>query len=145
MRIIKLSDKDEEMRTSEMVREYFEESLPTKHGGKFLLTAGRISTDGIKPGEKLVFTLNGDIVYVGIAASERRKYTGTQDWPSQFYPFYFLVDTNQIYRAKGSLVQFEDELHDHGLHDKNISQTQCWPHLQDSHILDGKWEELKSD
>ena len=145
MRIIKLSPNDIDMQSFQMVQEYFEKKLHKEYRGRFLLTQGRIASDGIMPGEKLVFSYKGNIEYLGIATSERRNYTGTQDWPPQEYPFYFLVDTDQIYRGKGSLAQFEDELRKQGLHEKNIVQSQGWPHVQDSHQLDEIWNAFKLD
>ncbi len=145
MRIIKLSKDDEEMQNRDMVRKYFEVSLPKKYGGKFLFKKGWIAEGELSAGEKVVFTYNGDLVYLGVAASERQDYTGELGWSPHDYPYYFLVDTNQLYCGWGSLADFESKLSENGLLEKNIVRSQGWPHLQDSLQLDDIWNCFKLD
>jgi hypothetical protein len=72
MRIIKLSPTDPDMINRQIVDSYFNEKLQKrKPTGQFLLTKGRISKKGISPGELLVFSYNGDIVYLAESVSER--------------------------------------------------------------------------
>lgn len=72
MRIIKLSPSDISMKTREKVDRFFHKHLKEREPkGQFFLTKGRISKNGIKPGESLVFTYLGEIVYLARCASTR--------------------------------------------------------------------------
>lgn len=144
MRIVKLSEDDVEMRTIQMVRDFFEKRLPSMTPpGQFLMTKGRISKNGIRRGEKLVFSYRGAIVYLGVAASGRQIYTGKQLWLPLEYPYFFLIDTNRIYRGKGTLDDFEREVFRLNLHSKHIVRSQGWPHLEDSQTLSELWDQFK--
>jgi len=77
MRIIKLSNNDEDFETRADVDKYFQDKLPKrKPAGQFLLTKLAIGQTGISSGEKLVFTYNGKCVYKARAASTRKKNIG---------------------------------------------------------------------
>lgn len=90
MRIIKLNPDDIEMKTREMVDSFFLTRLHEKDPkGQFLLTKGRIAEDGIQPGEYLVFTYLGDLVYVARSASRREATEGPN---ARQYPHYFCVE-----------------------------------------------------
>ena len=139
MRIIKLSNKDPDMRTEAYVRKFFENYLPRKASpaGKFSLPRGRIAEDGLSIGEKLVFSYQSKLVYLGHAASGVAPNTEPGD---DGYPLFFLVDAQRIYRARGTLQDFEDALREKGLLQKNIVKCQGWPTLEDSPELDKIWQ-----
>jgi hypothetical protein len=125
MRIIKLSPDDIEMKTREMVDSFFLTRLHEKDPkGQFLLTKGRIAEDGIQPGEYLVFTYLGDLVYVARSASRREETEGPN---ARQYPHYFCVDVDSIKAASGRLAAFEDALRSRGLLDRNLVKSQGWP------------------
>lgn len=146
MRIVKLSEDDDEMRTPQMVQDFFEKALPSKSPpGRFLITKGRISKTGIKRGEKLVLSYHGEIVYLGVAASGRQLYAGKQLWLPLEYSYYFLIDTDRIYRGKGTLDDFEREVFRLNLHSKHIIQSQGWPHLEDSQAISELGDQFKQN
>lgn len=117
------------MQSLEEVLKYFRESLPQRQPpGLFLLTAGRIAERGIAEGELLVFSYNGEIVYIGQAASERMNNNGPEHTQ---YPFYFLVDVHSLRRGCGRLEDLEAQLRAAGFSDKNIARTQGWPVIEE--------------
>lgn len=130
MRIIKLSTADPDMKTREDVDRYFLKTLPEMTpGGQFLVTKGRIAKNGISPGERLVFSYKGEIIYLARAASERLDTTGPD---AQTYPNYFIVGIETIQPAKGRLTEFEADLQGSGLADKNIARARGWPIIDES-------------
>ena len=132
------------MRTWEKVRKYFEtDLLKTDPPGQFLVTRNRAAkSDGISAGEKLIFSWQAQIIYVGVAASDLRDYRGPQEWEYE-YPSYFLVDLAMLWRAQGSLEKLETEVLQQGLHSKRIVRSQGWPRLVDSELLSRIWERLR--
>ncbi len=143
MRIIKLSEMDEEMQNEDMVHKYFKSTLKiAKPTGQFLMTKGRISQDGIHQGEKIVFSYRKKIVYLGVAASGRKKYRGPQRWLPREYPHYFCIDMDKLRPGRGAIDEFEKRVFESDLHDKNIVQAQGWPRLEDSKELDQLWYEF---
>ncbi|HUO78196.1 MAG TPA: hypothetical protein VMU21_11545 [Thermodesulfovibrionales bacterium] len=137
MRIIKLSPKDRSMTNRDMVDYYFNEELPNREHGQFLFTKGRIKEEGIAPGEMLVFSYNGDIVYLALSESERHANTGPE---ASEYPFYFCVDIKTIIEGKGNLKQLENEIKVN----KNIVKTQGWPTIKDSLEIKRIWNKFKA-
>jgi hypothetical protein len=143
MRIIKLSDKDQDMRDEKAVQSFFENYLPYKAcpRGRFEITRGRIAKDGLSISEKLVFTYQSKLVYLGYAASEVARNTEPNN---DTYPSFFLVDVQRIYPAQGTMQNFEETLRDKGLLKKNILNSQGWPRIEDSSELDKIWELFKA-
>lgn len=138
MRIIKLSPNDEDMINRVMVDSYFNEKLPNrKPPGQFLLTKGRISAKGISPGEMLVFSYNGEIVYLALSQTERLNTTGSK---AGRYPFYFCVDIETIVKGKGNLDDLEKEIKVA----KHIVKSQGWPSVKDSPELKKTWDKFKA-
>lgn len=100
MRIIKLSPKDQDMKTEEMVEYFFERKLrENEPEGQFLLTKGRIAKSGISIGEVLVFSYKGALKYLALAKSVRMETIGPD---SKEYPYFFCVDVETIVKAKGT-------------------------------------------
>lgn len=92
------------------VVEYFEDpesEFRTRHDtfGIFMFTKGRISSDGINPGETLLFSYEGEIVYVAKAASGPLPTTGPE---SAEFPYYLQVDLPSIKRASISLNELQN-------------------------------------
>lgn len=130
MRIIKLSTDDADMKTRDGVDRYFLQSLPERiPAGQFLITKGRISRNGISPGERLVFAYVGEIVFLARAASERRETIGPE---AETYAHYFIVDVGSIQPATGILTELEADLHGSGLADQNIARTRGWPIIDET-------------
>ena len=143
MRVVKLSPADPDMRTEKDVRRFFKKYLPHEASplGRFLLTRGRIAEDGLSIGEKLVFSYQTKLVYLGHAASG----TAPNSNPAEGeYASFFLVDVERIYPASGTLQEFEDAVREKGLYQKNIVKTQGWPRLEDSPELDEVWQSFKA-
>jgi hypothetical protein len=144
MRIIKLSNKDYEMRTKQDVQYFFEKGLRHKSSpGRFKFTKGRIAKKYRFPkDEKLVFTYQAKLVYLGYAVSGVDYNT---DSDKNIYPLCFLVDVKRIYRAKDiRLKDFADALGEKILEGKNIFTGAGWPILKDSPKLTEIWESFKA-
>lgn len=127
MRVIKLSSNDPDMLTRDMVIVFFREKLAKRNpSGQFFLTKGRVSETGISPGERLLFTYQGECIYQARAASGRAT---NENANKDQYPFYFCVDTKTIVDAVGNLQDVVAKL---ALAGSNIVNTQSWPIIDDS-------------
>jgi len=125
MRIIKLSSKDPDMKNKDAVNQFFQAKLFERDPqGKFFLTKGRISKDGLVPSELLIFSFKNEILYLGLVKSVRQQNKGMNSYD---YPFYFCVDVDSIKLGKGYLKDLEYELDQIGLLEKNIEKSQGWP------------------
>lgn len=130
MRIIKLSPNDTDMRTREKVDRYFQAHLAKRRPvGQFLLTERRIAANGIRPGELLVFSYNGEIVYLARSRSGRENTVGPD---AIQYPYYFCVEMGSIQAVNRRLIDLEKLLHSHRLFGGNVVRTQGWPRIDDS-------------
>ena len=130
MRIIKLSPNDPDMITRDMMSAFFLEKLARRHpAGQFFLTSGRMSEHGIAPGERLLFTYQGECVYQARAATGRMK---NEEENSDLYPFYFCLDLATLANASESLQELEDNLKDAKLLSKNLVRSQGWPTINDA-------------
>ena len=139
MRIIKLSPNDEDMINRTMVDSFFTDKLLNrKPSGQFLLTKGRISAKGISPGEMLVFSYNGEIVYLARSRSERLNTSGSK---ADRYPFYFCVDIETIVKGKGNLEDLEKKIKA----TKHIVKSQGWPTVKDTPELKETWDNFKEN
>jgi len=126
------------MTSRAMVDSFFTGELHKREvPGQFLLTKGRIRENGISPEEMLVFSYNGDIVYLALSQSERLKNNGPE---SNEYPFYFCVDITTIVNGKGNLKQLESELKTN----KHIVKTQGWPTIKDSPEIKRIWNQFRA-
>jgi len=125
MRIIKLSQEDPDMKNKNAIHYFFEKELFTRiPKGKFFLTKGRISKNGLTPRELLIFSYKNEILYLGLAKTERKVNEGVNSYD---YPFYFCVDVDSIKPGRGHLRDLEYELDQIGLLEKNIQRSQGWP------------------
>lgn len=130
MRVIKLSPADPDMTSRDKVDWFFRQHLAQRNPkGQFLLTKGRIAKDGISEGELLVFSYEGDIVFLGIAATSRQNTSGPD---AVRYPHYFCVDVDSIKSGLGRLSDFESLLRSAGLFDGNLVRAQGWPTIDES-------------
>jgi len=132
MRVIKLSPNDKHMLTRENVDWFFQSHLKEREPvGQFFITKGRISKNGIQPGETLVFTYLGDIVYIARSASIRLETAGSH---ANKYPFFFCVDVDSIKATSGKLFELEKMLRNEGLLNRNLVKSQGWPILEETDI-----------
>lgn len=131
MRIIKLSPSDKDMKTRDMVDCFFYKHLAERDPvGQFLVTNGRIAKDGIHPGETLVFTYLGDIVFTSRASTVRLETSGHD---ALKYPYYFCVDMGSVKAGYGRLSKLEKMLKDAGVIPsyKTIARSQGWPFVDE--------------
>lgn len=143
MRIIKLSPDDPEMKTRESVSHFFHTTLKERNPrGQFLLTKGRISPDGIRAGERIVFTYNGDCVFLAKSASDRLD---TQGPSATRYPTYFCVDVDSIVSATGTLSDLEKVIWRSGIYHSKIVRTMGWPKIEESEDNSGIIESILED
>jgi len=110
LRLIKLS-KELTPSRAEVVY-YFEDpdsEFRTRHEtfGIFMFTKGRISSDGISSGETLLFSYEGEIVYVAKAASGPLPTTGPE---SDEFPYYLQVDLPSLKRASIPLTDLQNAI-----------------------------------
>jgi hypothetical protein len=95
MRIIKLSA--QEFGRVDEVISYFEEDLPLRTPpGQFRIPRGWIAEDGLKVGEPLLFSYQGEVLYSARAGSGRLN---NPDEYSDEYPFYFRGDMETVRRV----------------------------------------------
>jgi hypothetical protein len=139
MRIIKLSDRDKDFPNRKSVDYYFQNKLLKKNPpGKFLLTKGRISKEGIETGEQLIFSYKTEILYMALSASGRKE---NLDEDVDMYPFYFVIDMESLTPAKGNLSDIESLCSDAGIN-KNIVRAQGWPCIQEP-VTEIIWKTLE--
>ncbi len=134
MRIIKLSQNDPDMATLEMVNAFFEKKLkePKRQPiGKFRLTKGRFSQDGIGSGERLLFTYLGDCIYQARSASGRIE---NEDEYQERYPHFFCIDMDSVVETEYKLQELERELTERGFLTKKLVGTQSWPSVDDKRV-----------
>jgi 5-methylcytosine-specific restriction endonuclease McrA len=134
MRIIKLSQEDPDMKTREMVDDFFINYLPGEDGERFSIKKGLISKDNFSPGERLVFSYNTEIVYVAYSKSGILNKEPGEPHAST-YPYYFLVEPSSIVAAAGRLSVLEAELAKLGI--KKRITVQGWPHIVFPKDLEG--------
>ena len=72
-----------------------------------MFTKGRISSDGISSGETLLFSYEGEIVYVAKAASGPLPATGPE---SAEFPYYLQVDLPSLKRASIPLTDLQNAI-----------------------------------
>lgn len=111
MRIIKLSEKDEDMLDRSMVDVFFKKELPKRNGGRFHVPKGFISSVNFPAGEQLVFSYKKEIIYLATAKS---GILATKNGSSS-YPYYFLINIDSITEAQGRLEDFEVRLAELGV------------------------------
>lgn len=132
MRIIKLSQSDPDMATAEMVDAFFGKKLKERRPkGKFRLTKGRFSENGILTGDRLLFTYLGDCIYQARSASGRIV---NEDEYQDRYPYYFCINMDSLVRTKYKLQELENGLTERKLLTKNLVGTQSWPSVDDERI-----------
>jgi len=111
VRVIKLSDTDEDMEERAAIDEFFTRKLHDTEG-KFLVTKGRIAAGGISPRELLVFSYKSELIYLAESASGLLENHGSN---SVQYPHYFLVAVRTIQPVFGNLGGLADALRQKGL------------------------------
>jgi hypothetical protein len=131
MRVIKLSPNDTREKVDWYFQTHLRERVPV---GQFLLTKGRISKNGIQPGESLVFTYLGEIVYVAQSMSARMETVGDKAYQ---YPYHFCVDIDSIRAASGKLSALEDVLRSEGILNRNLVKSQGWPIVKETDTTKG--------
>ena len=136
MRIIKLSNKDEDCENEHKMENFFKNKLLNRElKGKFLVTKGRISEKGLFTGEKLIFVYQGQIKYTAIADSCLLK---NIDIEADKYPNYFCIDVNTLKKASGLLSEFEQNIKT----TKNIAKTQGWSTIVETTQVSKEWKNL---
>ena len=120
-----MSPNDEDMTTLNDVRKFFSETLTqSSPPGRFLITKSRIAKDGVCPGELLVFSYEGEILYLACSETGRVR---NRDSQSTQYPHYFCIDMRSLRAGCGTLSEFEKALADKQLIDRNIVRSRGWP------------------
>ena len=127
MRIIKLSSS--EFTDLERVSSFFDHDLRAREPeGKFRFPEGWIAEDGLKPGERVLFSYDTVICYAGWSLTGRSL---NQDEDRADYPYFFKLDMATLQTAAIPLQQLEDLLQSKGLHDGRLVRSQGWPIIED--------------
>ncbi len=148
MRVIKLSSDDRDMETLEMVDVFFHETLKRpERQGRFFFPDRKIRENGIRPGERLLFTYESQCVYEARSDSGRIKNEGRA---GDDYPFYFCVKVDSIASLSGSLEAFEQKLIQLGLHgSKSIAHSQAWSIIDETEAfqsnIDSIFNEMRQE
>ncbi len=138
MRVVKLSEKIFPKLEDVMV--FFRDCLPERDPpGKFRITKGRIAQDGLEPEEEILFSYNGRIYFIAKSKTVRRK---NEDKDKNEYPFYFLVNMNELHSVNISLHDVEQRYHQETGETKSLVQTQGWPKIENETFVAGFWDSL---
>jgi predicted HNH restriction endonuclease len=121
VRVIKLSDIDDESRDNAAVDDFFTCKLREREG-KFHLPRGHIERGKLAPKELLVFSYKGELKYIAESASELLDNTDSQ---KETYPQYFQVAVRSIVKVSGRLSELADALRQTGLLERTL-QGQGW-------------------
>lgn len=127
MRVIKLSDTDDEMPTRNAVLGFFDDRIHRPDRlGRFGLTPAKAGMHGINAGTLLVISYHTECLFLARAASGI-----VRDKSDREYPAYFRLQLESITRISGQLRDYERALHDAGLWERELVDTQAWPALPD--------------
>ena len=138
MRIVKLSE--DIFPDLESVMVFFRDYLPERNPpGKFRITEGRITEDGLEPGEEILFSYNGRIYFRAQSATGRLK---NEDEHQNEYPFYFLVDMDTLRPVGISLHDVEQRYHQETGETKSLVQTRGWPKIENETFVTSFWDSL---
>lgn len=99
-----------------------------------------MAKDGIEIGEQLIFSYKTEITYIGLSASGR---INNSDKYIDMYPFYFVVDMDALFPAKGDLSDIESMFLKAGI-EKKLVRTRVWPRIQDSPVTESVWNNMKA-
>ncbi|MCB0170064.1 MAG: hypothetical protein KDJ97_05885 [Anaerolineae bacterium] len=139
MRIVKLSE--EIFSDLESVMRFFRDYLPQRDPpGKFRITEGRITQDGLEPGEEMLFSYNGTIYFIAQSATGRLE---NEDEHQNEYPFYFLVDMDTLRPVEISLHDVEQRYHQETGETKSLVHTRGWPKIENETFITSFWNSLR--
>ncbi len=141
MRIVKLSQTEPiGFATLDKVQSFFQDEIWRRMPpGKFHVTPGRIAQDELAPGEPVVFTYHGRVVFTARAAS---GLVPNDDHERQRFPSYFVVDRATLRDADEELHNVEQWYNAATGEDKNLVATQGWNKLPDSPHTEEVWARL---
>jgi len=140
MRIVKMTE--HEFNSVQEIDDFFENRLPKrKDVGRFrmLCTSDKakpkIGKNGLREGERLLFTFKNKIIWIGKAATGR--YPNIKDEKKDYlkkYPFYFVVkiDTLRKLKKPKPLKDFENELRAIYPDLKNLVKSHGWPIIEEN-------------
>ncbi len=139
MRFVKLSNEDPDFTTLDGVRDFFLKKIPQRTPpGKFRVTPRRISPERLHPGEPLVFTYQGRVVFTAKAGSGLLR---NEDEEYQRYPRYFVVDLTTLCEANEDLSQVQERLKAIGLSGSLFSEG--WNIFPNSVETQHLWQQLR--
>ena len=140
MRLIKLSR--EEFGTADELEKYFSETLPNRNPpGLFRITNGRISEDGLLPGETILFSYNNNICFITTAKTGRMSNTYMPDEDNK-YPYCFKIDLPPR-KASIPLEDLERKLQEM-ISFKKSYKGSGWTKIPDGELTDQAVEKLFS-
>ena len=139
MRIVKMTEHEFKKETE--IHDFFTKCLPKRNPpGKFrmLCTSDKakpkIGKNGLREGEKLIFTFKNKIIWIGEADSGRcPNIKDERSVDLKKYPFYFVLKMgkNKPRKAKenSKLIDFENELRVIYPDLKNLAKSHGWPKI----------------
>jgi len=141
VRIVKLSNAEIEFATLDGVRRFFLEEMPVgERPGKFRVTRGRITKDGLEPGEPLVFTYEARVVFTAYAGSGLLP---NDDDYSKRYPHYFIVDLATLREADEDFYDVERRYNKATGTSLKLVKSQGWSRLPNSAHTEDIWTHLR--
>jgi len=138
MRIIKLGT--EEFPNLDKVINFFEENLPSRTPpGKFRIPQKSIAEDGLKIGEKILFSYKCTVYYIAQSATGRLP---NDDKYHNEYPFFFQIDVGTLMPTELSLHEIEKQFHQQTSETKSIVKSRKWVRIQNSQFTEKLWHSL---
>jgi hypothetical protein len=123
MRVIKLSQADDEMKTRDACIAYFTKTIQRgSRRGKFGLTESKGRMRGITRGTLLLFCYKTELMFVARASGAVRA----TSWP------YIPLKMGTLRQVSGSLAELERTLKRRKLIEHNLVNAQQWPTLSDA-------------
>src|SRR4051812_29024893 len=106
MRVVKMSP-DDPFEDEAAVDAFFTTDLPYRNPPGLFHIHTEIASDGLAPGERLLFPYRGRLRFVGRAATGRLKNTFSLQAE---YPHCFIVEPGSVWSADASLAEVEQAL-----------------------------------
>lgn len=139
MRIVKMVNKDEDMKTCNEMHSFFNNTLRQRvPEGMFYFGERKIPVDGLAPREMLLFTYKARLVYYAQAKSRRIDNDGRDA-----KPYCFVIDMDSLRACDVSVHKVAKKLEQYGY--KNVSRSPCWnPIYVDGVPLDDEYVFFKN-
>ena len=150
VRIVKMTE--HEFKDAPAIHKFFKDDLPKrKDAGRFRMLSTsdkakpKIGKNGLREGEKLIFTFKNEILWIGEADSGRcPNIKDEKGVDLKKYPFYFDVKMDSLIELiePKQLIAFENELRVIYPNLKNLVKSHGWPIIEENEKTKKLWDSL---